>query len=323
MNLVRAARSGGALRGALAVVAVMILAEGGMGEGVAENERSGKGVAMKISASREEVGEGLTVLRALPGPGLEAVGPFVFLDQMGPAAPPPGGVPAHPHAGIEVITYLLEGENEHRDSFGNRSAILPGGAQWIVSGSGMLHAEFPRAGASGVMHGVQLWVRQAAALDEQPPRYVAVAPQDCPVADVEGARLRLLAGSMPIFFKAPGPLRLSVAADLAHITLAPGASTTLPLRKSHEAAVYALAGEGAVEGEALSKGELALLLPASTVTLANHGAEPLEALLLGGEPAPRPLFFRGPFVFNSRQRIERAFADYAAGRMGRLDGAPF
>ncbi len=294
-----------------------------MSEGVAENERSGKGVSLRILASREEVGAGLSVLRALPKPALEAVGPFVFLDHMGPAIPPAGGVPAHPHAGIEVITYLLEGNNEHRDSFGNRSSILSGGAQWIVSGSGMLHAEFPHGGENGLVEGVQLWARQPSAFDDQPPRYFAVSPRDFPQVEIEGARLRLLAGAMPIFFTQPGPIRLGAPAQLAHIVLAPGSNVTLPLKKSCEMGVYGLSGVGLLEGEILQRGELALLRPASTVTLANQSSEPLGALLLGGEPAPRPLVFRGPFVFNSADRMERAFADYAAGRMGRLDGAPF
>ena len=77
-----------------------------------------------------------------------------------------------------------------------------------------------------------------------------------------------------------------------------------------------------VGDQELSRAELALLCPAPTVTLGNPGASPLEALLLGGERAPRPLVFRGPYVFNSSEAIDRAQADYAEGRMGRLDGYP-
>ncbi len=294
-----------------------------MNDSVTDNEIATKGIAFKISASREQVGAGLTVLRALPTPRLEAVGPFVFLDHISPTQPPAGGVPAHPHAGIEVITYMLEGENDHRDSLGNRSTITTGGAQWITSGRGILHAEFPRGSESGLMHGVQIWARQPEALDEQEPRYASIAAQDVPESKIEGARIRLLAGVMPIFFSAPGPVRLSTPAELVHITLAPGASVTLPLKKSFEMAIYALVGAGVVHGEIISSGELALLQPSATATLVNPGGEPLEALLLGGEPAQRPLVFRGPFVFNSSEAVERAYSNYVEGRMGRLDGAPF
>jgi redox-sensitive bicupin YhaK (pirin superfamily) len=294
-----------------------------MSDSVTANESAPKGILFKILASREQVGAGLTVLRALPAPRLEAVGPFVFLDHIGPTQPPAGGVPAHPHAGIEVITYMLEGENDHRDSLGNRSTIVNGGAQWITSGRGILHAEFPRGGEGGLMHGVQIWARQSPTLDEQEPRYASITAEEVPESKVEGARIRLLAGVMPIFFSAPGPIRLSTPAELVHITLAPGASVTLPLKKSFEMAIYALAGVARVHGETVSSGELALLQPSATATLVNPGGEPLEALLLGGEPAQRPLVFRGPFVFNSREAVERAYADYVEGHMGRLDGAPF
>lgn len=277
----------------------------------------------KIAAAREAVGEGLEVLRALPAPGLEAVGPFVFLDHMGPARPPDGGVPAHPHAGIEVITYLLEGENEHRDSFGNHSFIEAGGAQWIATGRGMLHAEFPRGGGNGLMQGVQMWIRQRPECDDKEPRYAAFAAGDFPQREIQGVRLRLLAGAMPAIFSAPGPIPLGAPALLVHLTLPPGVQTTLPLKDAFEMAVYALTGVGRVEGEKILGGELALLSPAPTATIANAGVQPLEMLLFGGAPAPRPLVFRGPFVFNSFEASERAQGDYAAGRMGRLDGTPF
>jgi redox-sensitive bicupin YhaK (pirin superfamily) len=280
-------------------------------------------IALKIAPSPASVGAGVQVLRSLPTPELEAVGPFVFLDQFGPAAPPPGGVPAHPHAGIEVISYLLSGENDHRDSLGNQGTIAAGGAQWFSSGRGMLHAEMLRGGDDGLMNTVQLWTRQPAAFDDQPPRYGAFAADDVPQVDLPGAHIKLLSGELALYFAAPGPMRLQGPAQLIHITLAPGASATLPLKPSHEIAVYVLTGVAAIGGEQASRAELALLRPAPTVTLENPGSTPLDALLLGGERAPRPLVFRGPYVFNSSEAIEQAYSDYVEGRMGRLDGAPF
>ncbi|MGA8172972.1 MAG: pirin family protein [Methylocystis sp.] len=282
-----------------------------------------KSIALKISPSSATIGAGVAVLRSLPTPELEAVGPFVFLDQFGPDKPPPGGVPAHPHAGIEVISYLLSGENDHRDSFGNQGTIRGGGAQWITSGRGMLHAEILRGGADGLMNTVQLWTRQPAAFDDQPPRYGAVAAGDVPQVALPGAYIKLLSGELAPFFGESGPIRLEGPAQLIHMALAPGGSVTLPLKPSHEMAVYVLAGAASVGGEDVSRAELALLSPAPSVTLENPGAVPLDILLLGGERAPRPLVFRGPYVFNSSEAIEQAYSDYVEGRMGRLDGAPF
>ena len=208
-----------------------------------------KTIALKIAPSQASVGAGVAVLRSLPTPALEAVGPFVFLDQFGPGKPPPEGVPAHPHAGIEVISYLLSGENDHRDSFGNAGTIAAGGAQWISSGRGMLHAEILRGGADGLMNTVQLWTRQPAAFDDQPPRYGSVAADNVPQIAVPGAHVKLLSGELPLYFGEPGPIRLQGPAQLIHIALAPGASLTLPLEPSHEMAVYVLAGAAGIGGE--------------------------------------------------------------------------
>lgn len=280
-------------------------------------------VVMKIQASTEKVGAGLKVLRALPAPQLEAVGPFVFLDHFGPAAPPAGGVPDHPHAGIEVITYLLDGENDHRDSMGNVGTIRAGGAQWITSGHGMLHAEFPRGGADGLSQMAQLWARQPRTLDEAAPAYRAIEAGDIPHLAVARGRLRLLAGELPGIFAGRGPIVLAAPALLLHVTLEPGGEFTAPFDSAFEMGVYALAGVAAVGAEDIGRGELALLAPAASATLANHRATTLEALLLGGARAERPLVFRGPYVFNSQEAIERAYRDFADGRMGRLDGVPF
>lgn len=279
-------------------------------------------VALTVSASPEKVGAGLMVLRALPKARLEALGPFVFLDHFGPAAPPAGGVPAHAHAGIEVITYLLDGENEHRDSLGNDSSISSGGAQWFASGRGILHAEFPRGGADGLTHIAQLWARQPRAMDDAAPRYAAFAAEEIPQTAIERGRLRLLCGEMPDFFEKRGPIALAAPALLLHATLEPGGDLTAPLPGAFEMGVYVLGGVATIGSADVSRAELALLKPAASVTIANHRAITLDLLLLGGAPAERPLVFRGPFVFNSPEAIDRAYRDLAEGRMGRLDGVP-
>jgi redox-sensitive bicupin YhaK (pirin superfamily) len=281
------------------------------------------GVALKIAASQEMVGAGVPVMRGLPTVRLEAVGPFVFLDHFGPAAPPPGGVPPHPHAGIEVISYLLAGENGHYDSFGNATTVGAGGTQWITSGRGMMHAEMLRGGADGLMHSVQLWVRQPEALDEAPPSYGQANADEAPAIDFAGGRLRLLSGELPGLLAGEGPVKLHSPTVLAHLTLAPGGKFAMPLHADFETALYVLAGAASVDGADVARDELALLQPTAAAAVANRGDVPLEALVLGGAPAKRPLIFRGPFVFGSAERTEKAYADFREGRMGKVEGAPF
>ena len=107
-----------------------------------------RAVAAVTTAFSTLEGDGFPVRRALPVQGLEAVGPFIFLDQFGPLELEPGeakGAPAHPHAGIETLTLLLEGRFAHKDSLGNASAMEPGEVQWMRAGRGIVHDEGPDA----------------------------------------------------------------------------------------------------------------------------------------------------------------------------------
>ena len=100
-----------------------------------------------------------TVRRALPERARHSLGPWVFLDHFGPFRVKPGqdGVGAHPHAGIETVTYILSGRQEHRDSAGHTGIVAAGGAQWMTAGRGIVHSELPEQ-ENGRMEGFQLWL---------------------------------------------------------------------------------------------------------------------------------------------------------------------
>ncbi|MEM9380656.1 MAG: pirin family protein [Planctomycetota bacterium] len=263
------------------------------------------------------------VLRPIPHGPIEAVGPFVFLDHFGPTTAATGKLPAHPHAGIEVMTYLLEGANEHTDSLGNVGQIGPGGAQWMRAGRGVLHAERNLLEDGGTMHGLQIWARLPIAEQDAEPDYRAIAADEMPAWSRDGAEVRLLAGSLEGH---EGPIPLGLPALMAHVVLAPVASIELELPGAdREAGVYGIEGTTTLDGgDALVRGTMARLADVEAgVQLACDGDAPAEVLLVGGEPAPRPLHFGGPFVLDSPQALERAYRRYANGEMGTLDGTPF
>ncbi len=256
-------------------------------------------VTETIAARREPVGD-LTVLRALPTRTRRSVGPFVFLDHFGPFVVKPGpGIPAHPHAGIEVITYLFDGEQVHRDSLGNESRVGAGGAQWLTAGRGVIHAEKPEPGVS--LHGVQMWTSLPRARKHVEPRYRAVPASEVPDAQVDGAIVSVVAGS---FAGAAGPVAVAQPALLVRVRC--GRECRLPVDPAFELAVYRLSGAL----DLLSAGD-AVAFP------------PGEYLLFGGEPAEGPLLFGGPFVMNSEEQLAQAGTDYLRGAMGTLDGVPF
>lgn len=278
--------------------------------------------AAKATAHEVPLGLELTVLRALPLPQLDAIGPFVFLDHGGPMRPPVHGIGAHPHAGIEVITYLLQGVNRHRDSFGHVGQVSSGGVQWITSGRGMLHAEVPTGDGEPVMEAVQLWARHPEALDDSPPRYQAVQSEEIVDAEGAGYRARLISGSLPTVFGSEGPVHLAQPATLAHFMIEPGVSLKLPMPIGQEMGVFVMRGAGTVQGEGVAKSDILLLAECAELSVIAAADDPLELMLLGGERAKRPLVFAGSFVFNSEEAARLAQQNLMSGRMGVLDGVP-
>jgi len=259
-----------------------------------------------------------TVRRALPAHGRHAVGPWVFLDHFGPYKSKPGvdGVGAHPHAGIETVTYLLQGRNEHRDSAGNHGVVGALGAQWMTAGRGVVHSEHP---LDEVQHGIQLWTSLPRAQKLMAPRYQRIDALAIPQVDRDDVRIRVIAGELDT---ERGPADTLMPLFLWHLRLAPGARFEAPLDAGFEAAAYVIEGEGffgAGSGEAAKQGQLAIYENGDgRVAVANRENAPLEILVLGGAPAEGPLVFHGPFVMNSVDQIRAAEIAYRTGKMGTL-----
>lgn len=276
-----------------------------------------RGIEIRLPAQRLIDDGDMLLHRALPAPGRPSVGPFVFVDHYRSHSRRGIGDRPHPHAGIEVLSYLIEGGVEHRDSMGFRDRLGPGDAQWIRAGRGILHAEQPDGGR----HGLQLWTSLPPSQKFAEPTYRSWRARDIPDLDRPGARVRVIAGSIE---GVTGPMALATPTVFAHAALEPGASVTLAVEAGHELALYVL--EGALVGEStppLKAGELAVLTPGTNVVMTASGKQPAMVALIGGQPAEGPILFAGPFVMDTPQRLAQARDDYLAGRMGRLEGVPF
>lgn len=280
-----------------------------------------------IDSQWANVGDNLKVRRALPAPQLNSLGPWVFLDHFGPLSTDPRGrgVPPHPHAGIETVTYLLDGGMAHRDSAGHEGLVEAGGAQWMTSGRGIVHAErpFDPAGeAEFSLHGMQLWTSLPRALKLMPPRYQRIDAKQVPSIAKDGATLRVVAGECDGL---RGPAEVLMPLFLWHVALEPGARWQGRVPVGMEAAAYVMAGEVSVGADAsiLRVGQLGIMNenPANEprpISLHNHGDQPAHVMLLGGAPAEGPLVFHGPFVMNSVAQIRAAEKAYMTGHMGTL-----
>ncbi len=280
-------------------------------------------LAQQVLVSQPASAGTLSVRRALPERTRKAVGPWVFLDHFGPAtlSGEGDGVGPHPHAGIETVTYLLEGRNQHRDSAGHAGVVSAGGAQWMTAGRGIVHAERPLADDAGdtVIHGIQLWTSLPRALKMMPPRYQRIEAQAIAQVMLPGARLRVIAGEVS---GTAGPAEALMPLFLAHAVIEPGARIALEVAPCFEAGAYVIAGEGAFgsgEGLPARAHELAVYADeGGRLEAANTGNAPLEAMFLGGAPAEGPLVFHGPFVMNSVEQVRAAEIAFRTGRMGVL-----
>lgn len=264
-----------------------------------------------------------TVRRALPDQNRRSVGPWVFLDHFGPFRVTPGqdGVGPHPHAGIETVTYLLSGRNEHRDSAGHTGIVAAGGAQWMTSGRGIIHAEAPLAEneAEMTMHGIQLWTSLPRALKSMPPRYQRIAAEDIPQTTFEGRTVRVVAGE---YAGSKGPAEVLMPLMLWHVVLQAGGKFKADIPPGFEIAAYVVAGSGAFSANAQRVGAGSLVVYADedgAIEFSNSGTEEISVMLLGGAPAEGPLVFHGPFVMNSVEQVRAAEKAYMSGAMGHLE----
>jgi len=283
-----------------------------------------RGTAKVFTAPRAQDGDGVDLRRAFPGSTLMDLDPFLLLDQMGPtefAAGQARGFPPHPHRGFETVTYLLSGEMQHRDSWGNRGLLRPGDVQWMTAGSGLVHSEMPgdtlvRDG--GTLHGFQLWINLPRKDKMIAPRYQDTTSDRIPVARSADAKaqVRVIAGES---LGTKGVIETRIPILYLHVTLAPGAEFTQAIPKSENAFAFVVEGEGRFAGAKAGQNQVALFDRAGdTVHVVNTGAGPLGFLLIAGEPIAEPVARYGPFVMNSREEIVQAAEDFRTGRMGVL-----
>ena len=279
-----------------------------------------RSVAQVLASQEAPVGT-FTVRRALPARERHSVGPWVFLDHFGPYRAEPGkdGVGPHPHAGIETVTYLLSGRNEHRDSADHRGIVAAGGAQWMTAGRGIVHSERPLAETEEerTVHGLQLWTSLPRLKKNMAPRYQRIEAASIPERTVEGVHVRVVAGA---FEDAQGPAELLMPTLLWHVAIASGGAFEAAIPEGHEAGAYVIEGAARFEGgREARRGELAVWDgTAGTVRVTNPGSAALDLLVLGGAPAEGPLVFHGPFVMNSVEQVRAAEVAYRTGRMGAL-----
>lgn len=275
-------------------------------------------IAHHIQGRSRDLG-GFSVSRVLPAPGHRALGPFVFLDEMGPADLAAGtgmDVRPHPHIGLATVTWLFHGALGHADSLGTAIDIHPGAVNWMTAGRGIVHSERtpPAQRAAGQhMHGIQAWVALPVAHEESEPAFAHFPADAMPRLSADGVEAVVIAGSL---WGLTSPVQFPHPIIYAQLRLAAGARLALPAAWG-DRGVYLVSGAGAIDGEALHAGALAVTGPDDAELVAHT---PMLAMLLGGAPHPEPRHIEWNFVSHAPERIAQAVADWRAGRFAPVPG---
>jgi redox-sensitive bicupin YhaK (pirin superfamily) len=280
-------------------------------------------VTRLIDALSTVEGGGFPVRRPFPVAGFSHFDPFLLVDHLGPVEWPPGGAigaPDHPHRGFETVTYVLQGENEHRDSFGNADELGPGDVQWMTAGGGVIHSEMPTPAFhrnGGTQHGFQIWVNLPSVDKMMTPRYQTVRANQIPSAQSVDklASVRVIAGEA---LGVTARIDTRVPIQMLHYTLQPGAHVEQRVPSEQNGLVYVFKGVAQIGDRDVREGQAALLGSGEQVTLGNRqeSNEATELLVLSGRPIKEPVARYGPFVMNTREEIEQAFRDFQSGQFG-------
>ena len=239
--------------------------------------------------------------------------PFLMLDEFGSDSKDDyiGGFPAHPHRGIETVTYMLQGEFEHEDSTGAKGRMKSGDVQWMKTGSGIIHSEMP-AMTEGTLHGFQLWINMPANLKMSKPNYIYIDAEEMQTHKDEGKIVKVIAGK---FEQAEGPVKKhNVEPVYLDIELKKDKEFNFELPSTHNSFIYLIKGEikiGKHHHQKVENSKLILLEKGSELKV--FGSTESKFLLIAGKPIGEQIARGGPFVMNTKQEILQAVEDYHKG----------
>ena len=261
---------------------------------------------------------GFKVRRAIPSPQLSMVGPFVFVDQFGPARLAPGqgmDVRPHPHINLATVTWLFEGAIDHRDSLGSFSTIHPGTVNLMTAGTGIVHSErSPETERVGgpALYGMQTWLALPDGREELDPAFEAVS---CiPVVEAECVKAQVIMGEL---WGKRAPATTYAETIYAEINLGPAGAIPIDA-EADERAVMLVGGEANIDGLPLDLYALVLLKPGEAMTLRSDRGG--KVMLMGGEAFKTHRYVWWNFVSSSRERINQAKDDWLDDRFPKVPG---
>ncbi len=266
-----------------------------------------------VQALSTSDGAGVKLKRSIGTSEASYIDPFLMLDEFGSENKDDyvAGFPPHPHRGIETVTYMLEGEFEHKDSTGSKGKMTPGDIQWMKTGRGIIHSEMPSM-PNGKLLGFQLWINMPAKLKMNKPEYQYIKANQVGLYKDNEKIVKVISGK---FKNTEGPIKShNVDPIYQHIILKVGKEFKLNIPIEHNSFIYLLNGElkvGNGNHELTNNSNLILLNKGTT--LIAKAIKKSEFLFIAGKPIGESIARGGPFVMNTKEEILQAVKDYENG----------
>ncbi|WP_348811856.1 pirin family protein [Flavobacterium maritimum] len=259
--------------------------------------------------------------RLLPFREKRMVGPFAFIDHMGPTCMSDYenlDVAPHPHIGLSTLTYLFEGSIMHRDSLGTEMEIKPGQINWMTAGKGIVHSErtpdYLRT-SDKMLHGLQIWVALPKALEEMEPSFFHVPEDQIPEWEADNIKFKLIAGEV-LGRKSPVPVYSPLY--LLELKSTTPQTVTIGEHLFGESALYIL--EGSIESEGNVFGPKQILIAKDTKLCSFNMAANTTIYIFGGEPFPEERIIYWNFVASNKELIEKAKEKWIAQTFDKVPG---
>jgi quercetin 2,3-dioxygenase len=261
------------------------------------------------------------IKQSLPTRNIRQVDPFLLVHHLLPVTIKPGEdirIPPHPHAGFEVMTYLMDGEFFHRDSRGHEVIAKGGDVNWMTSGNGIVHSEGPSSSflqAGGNLELLQIWINLPSDKKTLPATFHHYDGKELPVIKTETGQLKVVLGE---YDGKQSPVITQTPMFFYHISLKKGTLLTLPISDPYTSAIYVIDGKIKVLNQEVKATQL-INFDIDGDQVVFSAMEDASLIAFGGLPIKEKVVSYGPFVMNSFEEIQQAIADYEMGKMGALE----
>ncbi|MDL2310952.1 pirin family protein [Peptostreptococcaceae bacterium OttesenSCG-928-C18] len=262
-----------------------------------------------VKGYRTEDGAGVSLVRVLGGRTAKAFDPFLMLDSFDSENPSDytKGFPLHPHRGIETVTYLVEGEIDHKDTLGNSGKIFSGDAQWMTAGSGILHEEMPQA--ADRMLGLQLWINLPQKEKMTKPKYFDIKNDDLEIKDYGDYKVKVISGE---FEGVKGVKPHHLQASIYDISLKENKKIEIPTKKDEKVFIFTLLGDCKIDGELYDEKTAILFNQGDTVEI-EGASDNLRFIFFSAPILNEEISWGGPIVMNTKEELNQAFVDLENG----------